>query len=152
MPPSFPDPRSMGAGGTSNPYYFCLNPNVQRVTDLCGDAYTDAMRHDEGITSFRCVAPQRPCLADGPVHVAVSTPRFATEWFSSAALEPPLAEGNCTAHADCDDGDACTSDSCAEGCCHHTPTADCLTDAEGYKAPADGSSAGRTRGGGGEGC
>ena len=105
------------------------------MTDLCGSAYTDAMRHDEGITSFRCVAPQRPCLADGPVHVAVSTPRFATEWFSSAALEPPLAEGNCTAHADCDDGDACTTDSCAEGCCHHTPTADCLTDAEGYKAP-----------------
>ena len=122
------------AGSGSSPYYFCLNPNVRQVTDLCGDAYTGAMRHDEGVTSFRCNAPNRPCLADGNVSVAVSTPRWAAEWLEAPAINDEA--GNCTADSDCNDGDSCTLDSCAGGCCQYAPSADCLTDAEGYKAPS----------------
>ena len=120
------------AGSGSSPYYFCLNPNVRQVSDLCGAAYTSGMRHDEGVTTFRCSAPNRPCLADGNVSVAVSTPRWAAEWMSAPEINAEA--GSCSSDSDCSDGDTCTVDTCADGCCQYAHSADCLTDADGYKA------------------
>lgn len=120
------------AGHGSSPYYFCLNPNVRQITELCGEAYTSAMRHDEGVTSFRCNVPNRPCLGDGNVSVAVSTPRWAAEWHTTAAVNEEA--GSCSSDAECNDRDTCTVDTCVDGCCQYASRVDCLTDAEGYKA------------------
>jgi CPW-WPC domain-containing protein len=124
------------AGNSIRPYYFCLNPGVRYIHDLCGASYAASMGHATGTTSFRCEAPRRPCLAGSNVSVAVRTQKFTAPWFPSLLLNG-TGGATCGADADCDDSDSCTIDHCTSfGCCVYQsrPWNQCRTSAEGFKA------------------
>ena len=120
--------------GSNSPYYFCLNPNVELVADLCSAAYATAMGHDDGSTSVRCTMERQMCSTD-PVSASVFALPFESSWADvSSVLSIPAVTDSCQTAADCSDGDPCTTDACSgSGCCEHQYVAECITDAGGAK-------------------
>ena len=120
--------------GNNRRHYFCLNPNVRQMSDLCGAAYKKKMGHASGTTSFLCRSNRPKCVAPKAWSVSVATVGSSTAWFASSLLNSKEVTTECSTASDCNDGNPCTTEQCsASGCCQYRYSASCITEGEPLK-------------------